>query len=57
MLGFPYFEKTTAPKDHPCLTCHAHGPYCADFCVLLDAWRTAQRKDKAEPPCEPTRAG
>lgn len=53
MLGIPYIEKPTVPTDYPCLNCHAHGPYCADFCVQLDAWREAQeRHDKQETKAE-----
>jgi hypothetical protein len=32
-----------APTECPCLTCHAHGPYCADSCAQFEAWEKAGR--------------
>jgi len=45
MFGIAYQVPPVAPPDkYPCLACKVHGPYCSDFCALLDAWREVQLK-------------
>ncbi len=57
MLGYVYREPPVAPPDqYPCLSCRMHGPYCADTCRLLDAWREAQPRE-ARPQGETAAAG
>lgn len=51
MLDFVYHKPSITPQDkHPCITCCTHGPYCADFCPLLDAWKEAQQARNEQKP-------
>ena len=51
MLGIPYqAPPPAAPRENPCRTCAAHGPYCADACPLLDAWLHKQAREAGARP-------
>lgn len=45
------------PTACPCLTCHEHGPYCAQACQRFDLWDAAGRPGRTVLLIRPRREG